>query len=511
MSSITEIDFKNKSDTKEMSEKSEIKSLREVITKQTQIIQEQTQKLQTQEELINMYKRLEHINTCESVVEDKEMIINVPQSILNLPIGTFIQEFCSKNQMREGTALSTILTVTSGFVQNIYKIKPFPNVPFETALGIYYFGDSPSGSGKTPLYQTIYNALNNAKKQFIANSFSARSDCTFPPVFGEGTNGGLELAMQQAGISSFTLESTEKDIVKSLFCLPSNSVSNFSLLLKGWRGEYHQSCRAIRGIFQGKTVYGSLLSLAQEGTVKSIINNDIQNGEFSNGFDARCLFTIEPIKIIESNFLDSNFQDYSETLTNIFYRILMLDYTDVVRRNHADNFDNLIPIELQKEGSQLINDAPKLYRDIFKSKSNQHFLSTFIEKSRIHIQKIAFCLYILTIGFEKKEFAVSRVLPNEYIEMAFYLFREYILNHYNVFRYCELSDEQLEFALILNLFDKKGYYTMRQICDKMRKKPCYIKKYGKMAYKKAKQNVEKLLDEKELSIAKHSASQICRG
>ena len=504
MDNITQTDFQNNTHINKVSEKEEIKSMRELINKQAKKIKEQ-------DEVIKTLKRLDHINTCESIVEDDEMIINVPKPILDLPIGTFIKEFCSKNQMREGTALTTILTVTSGFVQNIYKIIPFPGMSFETALGIYFFGDSPSGSGKTPLYQTIYKSMNNAKKSFAANSFPARNSFFFPPVFGEATNGGLEEAMKQAGISSFTLESTEKDIIKSLLCLPSNSVSNFSLLLKGWRGEYHQSCRAQRGVFEGKTIYGSLLSLAQEGTVKSIINNDIKSGEFSNGFDARCLFTIEPVKNIESDYLNASFQDFSKVLTNIFFRILMLDYTYVKTGNSSDDFDNLIPISLKEHGSKLINKAPKVYRNLFKHKIQHPFLNIFIEKSRIHIQKIAFCLYILTVGFEKKDFTISRVLPDEYIEMAFCLFREYILNHYNVFRYCELSDEQLEFSLILNLFDKKGYYTMRQICDKMRKKPCYIKKYGKMAYKKAKQNVEKLIEEKELTISKKSKSQICRG
>lgn len=513
MSNITQVDFKTNSLLKDIIQKKDFNALLELFEKE-KLNNEQEQlkfikTIDSQEELISLFKKLEQISddTQQPILDDKEMIINVPKRILNSPIGTFVKEFCVKNQMREGTALTTMLTVTSGFVQNIFKIKPFSKHIFETPLGIYYFGDSPAGSGKTPLYRIIAGGIQKAHKQSDIINQKYYSKSQFPPVFGEGTNGGIETNLEKFKISSFTIESTEKDIVKSLLCLPSHSVSNFTLLLKGWLGEHHQSCRRIGGFINGRQIYGSLLSLAQEGTVKSIINNDIKNGEFSNGFDARCIFTIEPVKNIESDYLESNFADYETSFQNIFFNLLNRYYYTLPTPNC---FEGLQTINLSYESAKLVNDAPGKYRKIFKEKSKQSYMNPFIEKTRVHIQKVAFSLYILNEGLQKKDLIVGEILPHDYVQMAYELVMEYVWNHFNVFRYCELSDEQLEKSLILDLFNKKNSYTIRQICAIMRQKPCYIKKYGRSnAYQAAKKNIEALIQNQNLSLVKNEKNKVC--
>lgn len=496
MSSITQVDFENNSRIKQAIEKKDINEL-------CTIIQELELKNKNKDKTIENYKQIDTMinlvhtpNTSLSLSQKKNMIINVPKSILNEPIGSFIQDFCAHHSLREGTVLTTTLTVFNGFLQNIFKVNCQHGR--ELALGLYYFGDTPPSTSKSPLLETLSLGINEAIREFNdqRSAYLNNDPILFPTAVGDVTAGGLEEYMAVNKQASFNVQTTEKDFIASFLCMPPKGVSGFGMYLKAWRGEYHQSCRVQRKGLKHVRVFGSILSLAQEGTVDSIIGRNVRLGHFSDGFDARCLFTIEPPnnRGYSEKQKDFEYSIYQNTFYNIAKKLL----TNYFLKINSPFFHDLITIRTTKESDILIDQCPLRYKNIFGPKADEPHMESFILKSRILIQKIAFGLYALNQCFESKEIVIDNIIPHYYFQMADELVLQYIWNHWNIFRYCDLSIEDVKKDLILSFCDSVKGSVIESVCQKLRKKPCFLSDENVSGYKNVKNTIEELIEEKEI-------------
>jgi len=496
MDNITQVDFESNCRIKQAVEKKDINAL-------YSIVKELELKNKNQQKTIENYQQIDTMMSLANTPTDKllsskkkNMIINVPKSILNEPIGSFIQDFCAHHSLREGTVLTATLTVFNGFFQNIFKVNCQHGR--ELALGLYYFGDTPPSTSKSPLLETLTLGMDEAIREFNEQRtlyLNNNNPMLFPVTVADVTAGGLEEYMASNGQPSFNVQTTEKDFISSFLCMPPKGVSGFGMYLKAWRGEYHQSCRVQRKGLKHVRVFGSILSLAQEGTVDSIIGRNVRCGHFSDGFDARCLFTIEPPNQRHSEKQkDFEYSIYQQTFYNITKKLL---YNYFIKLENIF-FHSLITIRTTKESDILIDQCPRRYKNIFGSKADEPHMESFILKSRILIQKIAFGLYALNQCFASKEIILDTIIPHYYFRMADELVLQYIWNHYNIFRYCELSIEDVKKDLVLSACDSVKGSVIESVCQKLRKKPCFLSDDNISGYKSVKKTIEELIEENEI-------------
>lgn len=530
MDTITEIDFENKKINHSLLKKTNLNLYCELLEKELLKCQDQldaykdlykqTERHRAILELINHNSHYENKDVCE-----KTVIINVPKKIMELPIGDFIKTFSDCSGIREATVLTSTLAMCSSITKNIFKTI-YSNAEFECAAGLYHFGNIPPSIGKSPLKNVIRKGQDRAIKEYkkyfaskhFATSFyeesyqnqnnSKKKFNPFPPeIKGDLTTAGLEKWMTREKLNSFSIQAVEKGFLRGLLSENKKSVSGFDLFLLAWLGEEHSVCRGGRNEFPTATVFGSIFCLGQNGTVEKILERSIDND--SDGFECRCLFTMEPPYPLEDRFGIEKFP--AEIYSDHFHKMtnhLLRDHFNKIELSKRQDFNYLIPIKISNHSeNQIIKNVEKEFNFIFRSRMNPR-LSEFIGKSKMFIQKLALNLYVMTEATKEKP-DIQDTIPHEYVVMAYELQLEYTLNHFNVYKFCEFSADDLETKKILSVFDSKVYTTKNQLITQA-KDWAVFKRYNNrnIARTRAKEIVEKLIEQNELQVIKKDNREV---
>lgn len=500
MDNITHFDFESKSIIDKALKENDIKKLKEIIKKQTETISLYQKRDETYEQAVTKIKH-------PLPLIQKKLIINVPQSILNTPIGIFVQDFAKHHDLREGTILTSVLTCFGGFLQNIYKVRCQRSR--ESGLGLYYFGDTPPSTNKSPLIEILLKPQNNAI-DFFNNDYERgigrkhfQEQQNFPNSVSDVTAAGLEEYMQKMNTPSFFVQTTEKDFIASMLSIPKGGVSGFGMYLKAWRGEYHQSARGNRQGLNNTIVFGSILSLAQRGTVESILDRHLKTGSHSDGFEARCILTIEPHKRekIYSQ-CDFNYKSWED----LFYKYYLTFLTEI----HLEKYKTKKPIFKNLKAlctnnvriDRFIDYTPNRYETALGDLVHMSHMRPFVLKTRILIQKIAAILYALNEvhnNLKNPSFDLNPQIPFDYFLMADELVLQYVINHHAVYQDCKLEGKDLKKEVILKLFEKKERHSIRSICQNLRKNPCFFSE-EKSSFVLIKEEIKSMIHKKELRV-----------
>lgn len=519
MSSITQVDFKNKNLNRDTLKKTDINAYYRLIEKellncQDDILKykelyEKERKHRAILETINNNSQYENQQTCEDSV-----IINVPKKIMELPIGDFVQTFSECSGIREATVLTSTLAMVSSITKNIYKTV-YSKANFECATGLYHFGNIPPSIGKSPLKNVVRRgqdaAIEEYKKyfqkkfldpDFFEDNSSKKKSKKFNPFLpkfkADLTTAGLEKWMTHEKLNSFSVQAVEKGFLRGLLSENSKSVSGFDLFLLAWVGEEHSVCRGGRNEFPTATVFGSIFCLGQNGTVEKILERSVDND--SDGFECRCIFTMEPPYPLKDRLGIEEFptEIYSDHFYQMTKHLLFKQFNNIEISKRQD-FKHLIPIRISEYSEQkIIKDVEKEFNYIFAPRMTPR-LSEFIGKSKMFIQKLALNLYVMTEATKEKP-DIQEVIPHEYVVMARDLQLEYTLNHFNVYKFCEFSADDLEINKILNVFDSKVYIPKTQLISQARDWAVFKRyKNRAIARVRAKEIIEKLINEKQLT------------
>lgn len=521
MSKIAQLDFKNNNLNRSLLKKTDINAYCKLI--ETELENCQDKLTESQEalkqkkkhcailELINHNSHYENQEVCE-----KTVIINIPPKIMDLPIGDFVRSFSECSGIREATVLTSALTMCSAITKNIYKTI-YSKANFECATGLYHFGNIPPSIGKSPLKNVIRKGQDQAieeykkyfKSKFFTPDFYEDVDLPkkkqknfnpfLPDIKGDLTTAGLEKWMTREKLNSFSIQAVEKGFLRGLLSENTKSVSGFDLFLLAWLGEEHSVCRGGRSEFPTATVFGSIFCLGQNGTVEKILERSIDND--SDGFECRCLFTMEPPYPLKDRLGIEQFP--AEMYSEHFYqttKYLLFNQFNKIEISKRQDFNYLIPIKISDYSEQtIIKDVEKDFNYIFAPRMTPR-LSEFIGKSKMFIQKLALNLYIMTEATKERP-DIKKEIPHEYVVMARDLQLEYTLNHFNVYKFCEFSADDLEINKILSVFDTKAYIPKTQLITQARDWAVFKRyKNRTIARVRAKEIIEKLVDEKQLKI-----------
>ena len=412
-------------------------------------------------------------NTIEQIIDSHchyqavDLLSHVPDSCFK----ELVKQTAQQCQLPESTVFLNMMGIFSSVACRQWSVLYATGG--RLPIGLYVVTEQPPGTGKTRCqsiaqrpFVDIKTRLQADIKRTIAelstqeertedneaelSAAKAREACVKNRTFvTNATAEALEVQLLLSG-GFFSAVSSEQGLFNSLLGMSySQGANNNDIILNGFDAGYVSSCRVTRDGYHGHVI-GGIVLFAQDGSVEKIL--DSSNG---TGLAERFLMLCEPHNLGKRDHHRKVHID-SELLEDYAERCIFAEHV----YQEPVTFDDLLSLSLTDTGYRLITDYRQQIEPDLADGGEYSIVALRGAAAKIDMQilKIAANLWLLT-----RDDAYQANIPDDIVGAAIQIANDLLDSSLEICNAKGIAGNKSQYQSILNLFDKGGAYTERQV------------------------------------------------
>lgn len=468
---------------------------------------------------------LEHQNDCDPFLSQEKK----PHQEETLGAADFADTFVGDVAQRiqrvyPEIPFSTLLGLSTSLISQglMYLFKGNATAGYvghELALPIFFLGELPSGSGKSSMVTLFTDAFEEVAEEINGSLdpelYKAAYNTGFLLPIKDATNAALQQLLQSQRKSVFSLVSTEKSLVRSMFS-SFGVQGDHTMHQDAWEGARFSTARVTR-TFHARRIWGVICVLTQEGVIKDLFSKASADGllmRFWISCEAKKPFGFGAQQELSLKEKGRVLQTISEDL-KAFYRFCLKG------KNFSPSPQGSIDAFWKKELKTLVPQEDLLdelqshvssFKKIAEEKrlGGNDILASFYEKSLLHLLKLACVFYASDQIMRRESLDFPRSFDAKSLAIAKKIFASQAKNFEAWFEKEEIFGPKAEEKAILEvLLSTKKALTKRELCLKARQRKVFFSQAKeKSAYKAAMDRIHALLLEKKIWEAEDGTLKI---